>query len=145
MADIRNTGVKMADMKCAAEVIYEGYLYMDDGSGRMTICAAITDITIGIAAYNSLDCQTGAAKTMTAGDKHAFYLVGSGAIVGVMSEAVTWQFGDVAYLGTTNGSVQNVDATTNMYIGHYIGKDAATATAGDLVQIVLDVPIGSTT
>lgn len=145
MADIRMTGVKMTDMKCAAEVIYEGKVYKDDGSGRMTVQTAITDTAMAVAAYGSFDIQTGAVKTMTAGDKHAFYLVGSGAIVGAMSEAVTWEFGDVVYLAATDGYVVNTDGGTAKYIGHYIGRDNTTVIAGDLVQIVLDVPIGSHT
>jgi hypothetical protein len=145
MTDVRFTGVKMTDLACAAVAIYEGYVYKDDGSGQMTPCTAITDTAIAVAAYSSIDPQLGTAKTMTAGDSHAFYLLGSGAIVNVVSVgSITWQFGDVAYLSTTTGYVTNSQGSSAKKIGHYIGKDAVAATAGDFVQIVLDVPIGTT-
>lgn len=144
MTDVRFTGVKMTDLACAAVAIYEGYVYMDDGSGQMTACTGITDTAIAVAAYSSIDPQLGTAKTMTAGDSHAFYLLGSGAIVNVVTVTATWQFGDVAYLSTTTGYVTNSHGTNAKIIGHYIGKDNVTASAGDYVQIVLDVPIGTT-
>jgi len=144
MADVRFTGVKMTDLACAAVAVYEGYVYKDNGSGQMTVQTAITDTAIAVAAYSSIDPQLGTAKTMTAGDSHAFYLLGSGAIVNVVTEAVTWEFGDVAYLAATDGYVVNTDGGSAKKVGHYIGKDSVADSAGDYVQIVLDVPIGTT-
>jgi hypothetical protein len=145
MSDVRYTGTKMVNLPCAAEAIYEGYLYADDGSGRMTLATTNTNPVIAIAAYSSFDCQTGAAVAKTAGDMHAFYLIGSGAIINVANEAThTWQFGDIVCAGETAVHLAMHDGSGHTHIGHYIGIDNTSFTTGELIVVVLDTPIGTT-
>ena len=145
MADVRYTGVKTVPMKCTAIAPVEGYMYHDNGSGSMELCHINTEDCHGVAAYSSIDCQTGAAKTLTAGDSFPFYLIGSGAIVGVASEAITWQFGDIVTLGATVVHMAMAAGSGHTRIGHYIGVDNTAVSAGDIITVVLDIPMDTTT
>jgi hypothetical protein len=146
MADVRFTGVKMMSLPCAAEIIYEGKLYKDDGSGRMTVCNGVTDTVLVVAAYSSIDVQLGSAVAKVVGDNHPFFLIGSGAIVLVPCDgSITMQFGDKVYVGQTNNGYANTSTTsTPKAVGHYVGKDNKAYTDGVMMEVVLDCPIGST-
>jgi hypothetical protein len=125
-----------------AIAIYEGYLYKWS-SNQMAVCTNVTDTVVGIAAYSTKDAD-GDAKTMTAGDKVNFFLLGSGLEVNVAmaaSEALTT--GCTIYNGQTAGtdghaSIDNSNSATA--IGHYYGDAQTTSsTAGTLYPVTLDI------
>lgn len=121
-----------------ASAIYEGYLYKWS-SNQMTVCTAVNDTVVGIAAYSTKDAD-GDAKTMTAGDKVNFFLLGSGLEVNVAmaaSEALTT--GCTIYAGTNgHASIDNPSSATA--IGHYYGNAQTTSsTAGTLYPVTLDI------
>lgn len=144
MGIIVDVGVRGVSLPCAAEAIVEGYVYKDDGSGRMTAHASVTDVPVAIALESSLDVQLGTAKTLTAGDEMPFAMMGSGMVVGVASEnAITYQTHAAVYgaqTASTNGYCDSSNGNSAVKIGHYMGKDAyATTTAGELIPVRLDV------
>ena len=121
-----------------AIAIYEGYLYKWS-SNQMAVCTTVNDTVVGVAAYSTKDAD-GNAKTMTAGDKVNFFLLGSGLEVNVAmaaSEALTT--GCTIYAGT-NGHA-SIDSSNNaVALGHYYGDAQTTsATAGTLYPITLDI------
>lgn len=143
MAIVKQTSYGVS-LPCAAEAIVEGYVYKDNGSGQMTKTTAKNDVAVAVALSSSLDPQTGAPVVKAAGDPHGFALIGSGLIVKVASVAsATYQFGAKVYLSTTAGMVTSSVATSTP-IGHYVGKDnMTTSSAGELIDVYLDMPIGS--
>ena len=125
-----------------AIAIYEGYLYKWS-SNQMAACTTVDDTVIGIAAYSTKDAD-GDAKTMTAGDKVNFFLLGSGLEVNVAmvaSESLTT--GCIIYNEQTAGtdghaSIDNSSSATA--IGHYYGDAQITSsTAGNLYPLTLDI------
>jgi hypothetical protein len=144
MTDVQNTGTKMINLPCTAIAINEGYMYTEDGGGQMELQHVNTHDTIAVGAYDSLDVQTGASAAKVAGDHHAFYLIGSGAIVNMANEVThTWQFGDLVTAGTTTTYLAAHDASGATHVGHYIGIDNTQFTVGQLIKVVLDIPIGT--
>lgn len=144
MGIIVDTGVRAVSLPCAAEAIVEGYLYKDDGSGRMTVATTVNDSVVAVALDSSLDPQDASAKTLTAGDEMPFAMLGSGMIVGVASAtSTTYQTHAAVYnaqTATANGYCEADSSNSATKIGHYMGKDAyATATAGEKVSVRLDV------
>ena len=121
-----------------ASAIYEGYLYTWL-SNQMTVCTNVTDTVVGVAAYSTKDAD-GDAKTMTAGDKVNFFLLGSGLEVNVAmaaSEALTT--GCTIYAGT-NGHASIDSSSSATAIGHYYGDAQTTSsTAGTLYPVTLDI------
>ncbi len=146
MSTVTQTGVQGVSLPCAAEAIYKGKLYKDNGSGQMTVCTAKGDTVVAIALESTVDAQTGDAKTLAAGDQADFALLGSGMIVQVYSEAsTTYQtFGAVYCADTTDGAC-NITAATSRPIGFYMGKDATatSSSAGDLIPVYLGTAIGA--
>ena len=144
MGIIVDVGISGQSQPCAAEAVVEGYIYKDDGSGRMTKCASVTDVFTGGALGSSLTADDGTAKTLTAGDEMPFALAGSGMVVGVAaSNGKTFQkFAAVytAQTSDTDGYCDSSSANSAVKIGHYMGKDNYTVgTAGELIPVMLDV------
>ena len=136
---------------CAAEAIYEGWLYKQVTSAyQMTKTTACTDVPGGVAVDSSKDAL-GAARTLTAGDRHNFYKMGCGKVVKVaMIVSQTLHKNAAVYVAqassTTNYGMADVVGTNSaIKIGHYVGTEGITTTAGQLVDVVLDVPIGAYT
>lgn len=121
-----------------ASAIYEGYLYKWS-SNQMTVCTAVTDTVVGIAAYSTKDAD-GDAKTMTAGDKVNFFLLGSGLEVNVaMAASKDLTTGCTIYAGT-NGHASIDNSSNATAIGHYYGNAQTTSsTAGTLYPVTLDI------
>lgn len=144
MGMVRETGVVPVSLRCAAEAIYEGMVYKDDGSGRMTKITNVTDTPVAVALESSIDPKTGAAKTMTAGDSMPFALVGSGAIVSVRSEnSTTYQSFGAVYTcqsAGTDGYCDSNNTNNAVKFGHYLEPDNHTTTAaGEFITVILDV------
>ena len=137
------------ELPCAAEAIYEGYLYRAYSGATpnygMTITTSVGDVVAGIAEESSKDAF-GAAKTLAAGDKASFYLPGCGKIVKVASVITqTWHRGAAVYTSQSanaDGMVETSSSSAVM-IGHYMGPEGIqTATSGQLIEVLLDVKIG---
>ena len=125
-----------------AIAINEGYLYKLS-SNQMAACTAVDDTVVGVAVYTTVDAD-GDAKTMTAGDKVNFFLLGSGLEVNVAmvaSESLTT--GCTIYNEQTTGtdghaSIDSSNSATA--IGHYYGDAQTTSsTAGTLYPVTLDI------
>jgi len=146
MSIMRDMGKKPTSLPCAAEAIVEGYVYKASGTtNQMTKITAKGDTAFAVALSSTLDPQLATAKTMTAGDNWEFALIGSKMTVMVASKTtITYQFGDMVYLSDdVDGMVTSAHATSRP-IGHYVGPDATTtATSGQLIEVYLDVPIGT--
>ncbi len=143
MSQVHDGG--MIQLPCAAEAIYEGKTYMWS-SGKMTVTTSVAQVIAGVAAYSSLDDE-GAAKTLVAGERFPFFLPGCGKIVKMASLAsITWNKGEAVYGGQTSdadGLVSNSNSASAILIGHYMGPEGvAVATAGDLIDVLMDVPTG---
>lgn len=146
MSEVRGDGI--SELPCKAEAIKEGYLYKVDSSAsyRMTKAAAVNDVISGVAVESSLDA-VGAAKTLTAGETAIFYNPGCGKVVKVASlTALTWHRDAAVYAApTASGSymVSTSSANSAQKIGHYKGQEGlVTAADGELIDVLLDVPIG---
>lgn len=143
MGMVRYTGTVPVSLPCAAEAVYEGMVYKDDGSGRMTKITAAADKPVAIALESSLDSKTGSARTLTAGEGMPFALIGSGAIVTIRSEdSTTYQSFGAVYTCTDGGTDGYCCATSSsaVKIGHYLLPDAlTTAAAGEQIPVILDV------
>lgn len=144
MGMVRETGVVPVSLRCAAEAIYEGMVYKDDGSGRMTKITAAADKPVAVALESSIDPKTGAAKTMTAGNSMPFALVGSGAIVSVRSEnSTTYQSFGAVYTcqdAGTDGYCNSDNSNNAVKFGHYLEPDNhKTTAAGEFITVILDV------
>ena len=122
-----------------AIAIYEGYLYTWS-SNQMAVCTTVTDTVAGIAAYSTKDAD-GDAKTMTAGDKVNFFLLGSGLEVNVaMAASEKLTTGCTIYAGTNGHASINSSSSTATAIGHYYGDAQTTSSiAGTLYPVTLDI------
>lgn len=122
-----------------AIAIYEGYLYKWS-SNQMAICTAVTDTVVGVAAYSTKDAD-GDAKTMTAGDKVNFFLLGSGLEVNVaMAASENLTTGCTIYTGTNGQASIDDSSSSATAIGHYYGDAQTTSsTAGTLYPVTLDI------
>lgn len=143
MSEVHAGGI--VPLPCAAEIIYEGKTYKWS-SGQATITTTVADVICGVAVKSSLDDE-GAAKTLTAGDKFPFFMPGCNKIVKMASLAsITWNKGEAVYGGQTadaDGLVSNVSDNSAVLIGHYMGPEGvAVATAGDLIDVLMDVGTG---
>ena len=146
MTILRDMGKKPISLQCAAEAIVEGYVYKRNSTtDDMTKITAKGDEAFAIALSSTLDCQNGDAKTMTAGDNWEFALIGSKQTVQVASKTgTTYQFGGKVYLSDDVDGMVNATAATSVPIGHYVGPDnITTATSGQLIEVYLDIPIGT--
>lgn len=146
MTILKDMGKKPISLPCAAEAIYEGYVYKESSTtNRMTAITAKDDEAFAIALSSTVDCQTGDAKTMTAGDNWEFALLGSRMTVQVASKTgTTYQFGGKVYLSDDKDGMVNATADTSVPIGHYVGPDAiATTASGQLIEVYLDIAIGA--
>ena len=138
---------------CAAEAINEGWLYKQVTTAyQMTKTTACADVVAGVAVDTSKDAL-GAARTLAAGDRHNFYKMGCDKVVKVaMIASQTLHKNAPVYVaqasGATNYGMADVVGTNSaIKIGHYVGVEGITtsSTAGQLVDVVLDVPIGAYT
>ena len=113
----------------------------------MTKISAKGDEAFAVALSSTRDPPRGSAKSMTAGDNWEFALLGSKMIVTVASKTgTTYQFGGIVYLCDDVDGMVNATAATSRPIGHYVGPDAlATTASGQLIQVYLDIPIGTAT
>jgi len=138
MAVVNDKGI--INLPCANEVIYEGYCYVSS-SGNMTKTTTASDDVL-IAVESSIDSE-GAAKTLAAGQKMPFFVMGSGRTVKVASAiSITYTLLCPVYLSTTDGLVDTTSSSATM-IGHYVGpNNVATVASGDLIDVILDVPCG---
>jgi len=138
MAVVNESG--MVNFQCAGEIIYEGHCYVPS-SGRMTKTTTVSDDVV-IAAESSID-DLGVAKLLTAGQTMPFFVPGCGKTVKVASKTtITYTLLCAVYLSTTDGLVDTSSSGATM-IGHYAGpNNVATSADGDLIDVILDVPIG---
>ena len=141
MAAVNESGI--VNLPCTAIIIYEGHLYKFS-SGQMALQTDDADPVV-IAVESSVD-DLGDAKTLTAGETMPFFVPGCGKIVKVASlTGITYTLGCAVYNcpdGSTDG-LCCVTATTATLIGHYMGPNSvATTKDGDLVDVLLDAPIG---
>lgn len=144
MGMVRYTGVVPVSLPCAAEAVYEGMVYKDNGSGQMTKITTVTDTPVAVALESSIDSKTGSARTLTAGEGMPFALLGSGAIVTVRSEdSTTYQSFAAVYTcqsAGTDGYCDSDSSNSAVKIGHYLLPDAlTTAAAGEQIPVILDV------
>ena len=142
----KSTGVnrnKTLNMPCAAEAIYEGYVYKLS-SGNMTVCTTVNDKAYGVAAQSSMDWELNTARTMVAGENWQFYPLGCEEIVNVASlTSLTWKPGAKVYLdqsASADGLVSTDSSSSATVIGHYKGPQITTSAAGQLIQVILDTP-----
>ena len=123
------------------ETVYEGTVLAISGS---TVISAATSgaQVVGIADVALVD-QEGTARTSRDGELIGVHILGSGHIVRVKSTAVTYTIGEGVYAGNTSGySMDNGAAGVSSYrIGTSL--EAVTASAGDLVTVILDSPINT--
>lgn len=143
MAIVNDSG--MIPLPCAAEAIKEGYGYYNS-SGNMTKITTVAQVVVAIAAASSIDDE-GAAKTLTAGQKMNFFVPGCGKIVKLASvNGITWNIGEAVYGGQTadaDGCFSNSSSNSAILVGHYYGPEGlATSTDGDLIDVLLDTPVG---
>ena len=146
MGLVNESGLRQSP--CAAEAIKEGYLYyINSGdSYRMTKITTVAQVVSGIAEDSSTDAL-GAARTLTAGDKHSFYRPGCGKVVKVASVISATYHRDAAVYGGQSADADGMCNTDNtnsaQKIGHYAGTENLTTTvSGQLIDVYLDVPIG---
>lgn len=146
MAIIVQTGVSPISMKCANEAIYEGKVYKDDGSGRMTVIDAKADVALAVAVESSINPTTGGALVMTAGVEKPFVPINSQQIVGVCSMVTeTWSFGAKVYLSDTVDGAVTSSTSSSVCIGTYWGKDGlVTAASLEIIAVKLDRASGAT-
>ena len=142
MAAVNESGI--VNLPCAAEAIYEGYLYKIS-SGQATIATTVTDDCV-IAVQSSID-DDGAAKTLAANQKMPFYLPHCGKVVKVASlNAMTYTIGAGVYMGpsaSTDGLCGSSSGSSATRIGTYYGpNNVATSADGDLIDVLLDTPFG---
>lgn len=142
MALVRGDGIE--DIPCAAEIIHEGYIYKLDANYRATKTTAASNTVIGVAVMTSVD-DTGAQKTLAAGQVMPFFILGCGKKVKVASvSGVTYRRGAPVFASGTAGMVTATPSNGAAIIGHYFGNDnLQTSADGELIDVVLDVPIGS--
>jgi len=146
MSEVRGDGI--SELPCKAEAIVEGYLYKVDSSAsyRMTKATAVNNVISGVAVESSLDA-IGDAKTLTAGETALFYNPGCGKVVKVAAiTGLTLHRDAPLYAApTASGSymVSTSSSDSAQKIGHYKGSEGLVTTAdGDLIDVLLDVPIG---
>ncbi|MFA7164593.1 MAG: hypothetical protein WC124_01935 [Desulfoplanes sp.] len=139
MGAVNETGV--INLPCAAIYVYEGYAYVMS-SGQMVLSTAVTDDVL-IAAESSIDDE-GNAKLLTAGQTMPFYLPSTGKVVKVASlTGITYTSLCPVYLSTTDGVVCVTTDNSTTLVGHYTGpNNVATASTGDLIDVVLDTALG---
>lgn len=148
MAIIKQNGVSPESMMCAAEAIYEGKVYKEDGSGRMTVITGQTDTALAVAIESSINIATGGALTMTVGVGMPFMPLNSNVVVGVCSKITeTWSYGALVYLSDdVDGAVSTSTGSSAKCIGTYVGKDGlVTAVSLELINVRLDRTPGATT
>ncbi len=147
MSLIQSNGTNALPCHCAAEAIYNGYVYKDSGtSGRLTAITAKGDAALAVADRSTLDPDDGTAEAMTAGYTHPFWILGCGAVVEVASVTSTaYTFGCKVYLDdSVNGQVC-ATAATSTPIGRYWGVGETTASAGQLIPVLLcEIPDAAT-
>lgn len=144
MSVILDNGVLPSNLECAAEVIYNGYLYMDDGNGHMTITTDDHSTVRAVALSSSVDVA-GTAKTMTAGEGFAFAEMNCGMVVEVASvDSATYSWGCLVYASDTNGLCDTATSSA-VCIGTYAGKDGLQVVdAGELIPVRLNRTTGAT-
>lgn len=146
MSAVREDGCE--ELPCTALAIKEGYQYkiLSGSSYRMGLADTVADVVTGIAVESSLDA-VGAAKTLVAGETALFYVPGCGKKVKVASLASkTYHRGAKVYGGQTadvDGLASTDNSNSAQCIGHYFGaENLTTAANGELIDVLLDVPIG---
>lgn len=129
-----------------AGTYYEGELMKASSTvGQLQISTDKGDTIIAVVDEPTVDSR-GDAVAVTAGKRIAVWRIGCGATVWVKSlTGVAYSAGDMVYADDTNGQCSKT-ATTSRPIGHFphFGfKARTTASAGELIPVTLDVPIGT--
>lgn len=122
--------------------VAEGYLVMKDSGNTLTLATTVNSTVVGVVDQTPTDAEA-TARVTRAGEKCGIYLMGSGAIVNVASlTGNTYTLGCAVYnvqTGSTDGMCETSSANTATKIGHYVGEGEVTASAGQLIKVILDV------
>lgn len=128
-----------------ATLTQEGLVLKKDSGNTLTLITAKGDTAVGVLDNPFINVDQ-TAKTTVSGDTVGVFFLGSGAIVRVASEiSLTWTTGQAVYLADSTDGMVNQTASTSRPIGHYVGDGEATTASGDLISVILDVPIGAAT
>lgn len=108
-------------------------------SDRLTVIDAKANTAYAVALETFQD-SAGTARTTVAGDRLPVALIGSGEIVQIKSvTAKTYAKGAAVYLDDSADGQCTVTDDTSTKIGHYVGPGKLTASAGELIKVMLDV------
>ena len=127
-----------------ATLTQEGLVLKKDSGNTLTLITAKGDAAVAVLDQAFVDA-TQTAKTTVSGDKVGVFFLGSGAIVKVASvTTITYTTGCLVYLADDVDGMVNITGATSTPIGHYVGDGEATTASGDLVDVILDMPIDAT-
>jgi len=128
----------------AGQTIYEGTILKASGA-YLTPTSASGDTAVAIADDAVVDDE-GTARSTRSGEKIGVHLLGSGHMVRVKSTAVTYTaMNERVHVGNTAGYCMDNGGAGNgaKVIGTYMEDADVTATAGDLVTVLLDTHQGT--
>ncbi len=126
-----------------ANLTQEGLVLKKGAGDALEIITAKGDAAMAVLDQGFVNSEQ-TVKTTVSGDRAGVFLLGSGAIVKVASvTTITYTLGCKVYLDDAVDGMVNKTAATSVPIGHYVGDGEATTASGDLVDVVLDVPIGT--
>ena len=122
----------------------EGAVLKKGSGNTLEIITAKGDSAVAVMDQSFVD-MTQTAKTTVTGDRAGVFFLGSGAIVKVKSATtITYTVGARVFLDDGVDGAINITAATSTPIGHYVGDGEATTADGDLVDVILDIPIDQT-
>lgn len=123
----------------------EGAVLKKGSGNTLEIITAKGDSAVAVMDQSFVD-MTQTAKTTVTGDRAGVFFLGSGAIVKVKSATtITYTVGARVFLDDGVDGAINITAATSTPIGHYVGDGEATTADGDLVDVILDIPIDQAT
>lgn len=122
----------------------EGAVLKKGSGNTLEITTVKGDAAVAVMDQSFVD-MTQTAKTTVTGDRAGVFFLGSGAIVKVKSATtITYTVGARVFLDDGVDGAINITAATSTPIGHYVGDGEATTADGDLVDVILDIPIDQT-
>ena len=127
----------------SAETYYKGYVYKVT-TNAMTIITGKADTAVAVCDQSTVDSEQ-TARAARASEKLGFFMLGSGDIVEVASiTGETYAVGAEVYLDDSVDGQVTATSATSKPIGHYVGDGATTASAGEIIEVQLDVTTGAT-
>jgi hypothetical protein len=123
----------------------EGLILMKNSSANsLELAAAVTDSPVAILDQAVVDA-TGTVRATRTGEKVGVFLLGCGAIVNVACmTGKTFTIGQAVYVGQTaddDGHASDSSANSAKKIGHYAGDGVVTSSTGQLIPVILDIPV----